>query len=148
MKKQRRLCYEIRKLSQLFHQCVEKNTAGLTRMQCFLIGYMEEREAQGIDTYQKDIEKEFRITRPTASQTLSLMEEKGLIFRLEVEHDRRLRKLVLSPASLERAKDMKARIMAEEKALFDLFTPEEKELFFSYFDRMANYLEDNNEHRD
>ena len=36
------------------------------------------------DIYQKDVEKEFGITRSTASRVLVLMEEKGLVKRMGV----------------------------------------------------------------
>lgn len=53
------------------------------------------------DVFQRDIEKEFRIRRSTASKMMKLMEQKGLIKRVPVDYDARLRKLVLTDKALE-----------------------------------------------
>jgi DNA-binding MarR family transcriptional regulator len=65
----------------------------------FIIAYLAEH--QDVDTYQKNIEKAFSISRSTASKVITSMEQKGLIKRMEVEHDARLKKLVLTPAAFE-----------------------------------------------
>ena len=44
------------------------------------------------DVYQKDIEEHFSVTRSTVSKVVKLMEEKGLIQRLPVPGDARLKK--------------------------------------------------------
>ena len=44
---------------------------------------------------QKDIEREFSISRSTVTNILKLMEKKGYICRETVEHDSRLKRLVL-----------------------------------------------------
>ncbi len=64
----------------------------------FIIVYIYKSEN---DVYQKDIEKEFGITRSTASNIISLMEKKNLVIREKVESDARLRKLVLTDIAKE-----------------------------------------------
>ena len=54
------------------------------------------RDHDGKDIYQKDIETEFSVSRATASNMLAVMERKGLVRREAVEHDARLKKLVLT----------------------------------------------------
>lgn len=53
------------------------------------------------DVFQRDIEKRFKIRRSTASKMMKLMEQKGLIMRVPVDYDARLRKLVLTDKALE-----------------------------------------------
>ena len=48
------------------------------------------------DVFQKDIEREFGITRSTASNIISLMEKKNLVVREKVDYDARLKKLSLT----------------------------------------------------
>ncbi len=93
------------------------------------------------DVYQKDVEKEFGITRSTASRVLVLMEEKGLVKRLSVEQDARLKKLVLTEKSSLLGEKM--RIVGEQTdvKLLEGFTEEEKQQLFSFIDRMVNNLE-------
>lgn len=67
---------------------------GLTSMQRWTLGFLKDHE--GEDIYQRDIEAEFSVSRATASNMLQLMERKGLIGRVAVEHDARLKKVVLT----------------------------------------------------
>ncbi len=46
--------------------------------------------------YQKDIEKEFRISRATATNTLQVMEKNGLIVRRSQDKDARLKRIFMT----------------------------------------------------
>ena len=88
------------------------------------------------DIYQHTIEQKFCITRSTASRVLALMEKKGLIERVPVEHDARLKKIVLT----DRA-DAIVSILVEngeriETRLVDGFTDEERAALAGYVERM------------
>ena len=52
------------------------------------------------DVYQKDIESFFKLRRSTVSSQLDTLEKKGLIQRVPVSHDARLKKLVLTEEGL------------------------------------------------
>ena len=69
---------------------------GLTGTQVQIIFFLSNRDK---NTYQKDIEKEFNIRRPTATNILKTMEKDKLITRVAVEEDSRLKKIVLSAKS-------------------------------------------------
>lgn len=136
--------YKIRLIHNQVHKDMEakrlanEEAFALTGMQRWTIGFMREHENQPI--YQRDIEAEFQVSRATASNMLSVMERKGLIERLPVEHDARLKKLMLTEqgrAIMERAdSDMKE---MEEK-LTRGFTPEEKKQFLALLDRVLENL--------
>lgn len=114
--------------------CVrKKDEVSSTNMR--IIRFLKANE--GHDIYQKDIEKEFGITRSTASRVLVLMEEKDLIKRLSVEHDARLKKLILTEKSAKLGENM--RIVGEktDAKLMEGFTDEEKEQLYSFIDRMV-----------
>ena len=70
----------------------------LTPMQAWVIGFLYDR--QDMDIYQKDVEEEFNVSRATASNLLQLMEKKGLILRKSVEHDGRLKKIILTEKAI------------------------------------------------
>ena len=92
------------------------------------------------DIYQKDVEKEFGITRSTASRVLVLMEEKGLLTRSSVDHDARLKKLTLTEKSIKMG-DMMHQIGEQTDAqLLDGFSDEEKEQLFGFIDRMVENM--------
>mgnify|MGYP000774081076 FL=1 len=52
--------------------------------------------------FQRDIEREFSITRSTVTNILQLMERKGYIQRLNVPQDARLKQLVLTEEGIQR----------------------------------------------
>lgn len=78
----------------------QENEGNLTGMQHWTLHYLKEHEAEEI--YQRDLEEVFSVSRATASNMLQVMEREGLIVRVPVEHDARLKKLVLT----ERAQHM------------------------------------------
>lgn len=99
-----------------------------------IIGYLA--RSRGRDIFQKDIEKEFCITRSTASRVLSLMEEKGQVVRVRVPGDARLKKLVLTEKS-RRFADMLHSVFDEiDDALIEGFTETELESFCGMIERM------------
>lgn len=108
----------------------------LTRMHHWIIDYLYRNG--GRDIYQRDIESEFRISRSTTSNMLSLMEKKELIQRLNVESDARLKKVVLTEKAI-RLHNM--HMDACEKLDYFIessITPEEKAEFL----RIINKLRD------
>ncbi|PMD73807.1 MarR family winged helix-turn-helix transcriptional regulator [Companilactobacillus nuruki] len=70
---------------------------GLTGTQIQIIYYLAGQPNKNI--YQKDIEKEFNIRRPTATNILKTMERKELIIRKIDTTDSRLKRLALSDKS-------------------------------------------------
>ncbi len=95
--------YEIRTINNMIGIHVDRYMKNinqdLTRTQTWVIGFLYGR--QELDTYQRDIEEAFDISRATATNMLQLMEKKGLIVRRAVEHDGRLKKISLTDKSIE-----------------------------------------------
>lgn len=69
------------------------------------------------------------------------MEQKGLIQRLSVEEDARLKKIILTDKAREIHQAVKEDLMSIEKCLMKDFTPEEKDQLFSFIDRMKVNME-------
>lgn len=92
------------------------------------------------DIYQKDVEKEFGITRSTASRVLVLMEEKGLVKRLSVEHDARLKKLILTEKSERMGEAMQQIGEQTDAQLLKGFSETEKNQLYAFIDRMVENL--------
>ena len=67
-------------------------------------GWIMEYLYRNSDTpvFQRDIEREFSITRSTVTNILQLMERKGYIQRLSVPQDARLKQLVLTEEGIQR----------------------------------------------
>ena len=95
--------HRIKTINNLMRKTMDKKTGQrpdrATLMHCWIIGFVQDREDSGLDTFPKDIEKEFSINRSTTSEMLKLMCKKGMIEREEVEYDARLKKIVLTESS-------------------------------------------------
>ena len=90
---------EIRSLDNLIKRFIDNSInkerlVQVTGSNGWIIGYLWDNRNK--DTYQKDLEAEFHVTRSTASKVVNLMVEKGLIVRKSVQTDARLKKLVLT----------------------------------------------------
>ena len=124
MDRRETLGYRIRLIQNEIHRRMEAkrsenethSEADLTGMQRWLMGYLKEHE--GEEVYQRDIERAFSVSRATASNMLSVMERKGLIERLPVERDARLKKLVLT----ERAQALLTRAEQDVREMEALLT--------------------------
>lgn len=135
---------EVHRLSKRIHRHMEANRShhkltdvSVTNMH--IIRYLYDHQEQ--DIFQKDLEAAFGTTRSTASKVLQLMEQKGLILRLPVKQDARLKKLVLTERSLELHRRMRENADEMEVTLLKGFTPTEINLLASYLERMQRNLD-------
>lgn len=80
-----------RKINQ-FHR--ENEVEDVTPMHEWILSYLFWHRDEPV--YQRDIEREFSITRSTVTNILQLMERKGYIERQSVPQDARLKQLVLT----------------------------------------------------
>jgi len=90
---------------------------------------------------QRDLEKEFCITRSTASKVVILMEKKGFIRRESVLGDARLKRLVLTEKGKQIVDLIKDDKYVVEQSLVKGFTKEELDLFCSYIERMKDNIQ-------
>ena len=94
------------------------------------------------DVYQHTIEQKFCITRSTASRVLTLMEKKGMIVRESVDHDARLKKIVLTDQADAIVNDLKRSGADMERRLMDGLDERELETLFSCIARMRANLDE------
>jgi len=137
--------YKLRLLHNQIHNRMEyqksqnKYDCGdLTRMQRFTIGFLYRNRDREI--YQKDLEAEFAISRATASNMLSVMERKGLVKREPVEHDARLKKLVLTENSLKMNRQIEQDMRDTEELLTSGMNEDDKQRLHQYLDLMIQNL--------
>lgn len=104
----------------------------------WIIGYLSDHADE--DIYQKDLEKQFTITRSTASKVLHLMEQKGLIERHSVAHDARLKKLVLTNRAKEISQLMRQDGAHMNELLTKGFSDKELEVLREYIKRMQDNM--------
>lgn len=142
--KRKTIGMELRSLNNLLKRYVENSqhfqyAKKITGTNGWIIAYLFENE--GNDVFQRDLEERFTITRSTISKVLKLMEQKGLIERLSVEEDARLKKIVLTDKAREIHQAVKSDLMEIETRLMKDFSHEEKEQLFLFIDRMKTNME-------
>ena len=101
----------------------ENGVEQATPMHGWIIEYLYRHRDAAV--FQRDIEREFSITRSTVTNILQLMERKGYIERQSVPQDARLKRLVLTEkGACIREKTMQALHQTDE-FVESLLTPEE-----------------------
>ncbi|MDO4265771.1 MAG: MarR family transcriptional regulator [Eubacteriales bacterium] len=105
---------------------LEEDIMGLTTMQSHVLRFLLLGSVNR-DLYQKDVEEEFEIRKPTATGILQLLEKNGFIVREAVAQDARLKRIVPT----EKAEALRGRIQENiQKAELELtegIDPEELE---------------------
>ena len=93
-----KLGYKMKLLSNAFHRALNNalTESGLTGAQSFILGYLF--HTKDSPPCQHDIETEFNITHPTVTGILKRLQEKGYVEFRPDEADRRLKRIVITPA--------------------------------------------------
>lgn len=94
----------------------------------------------GFDVFQKDIEEEFGLRPPTATGLLKSMEQSGLIIRVPMEHDGRLKKIVPTERALQYRQTVQTDLEVFEKELVKDISKEDLEVFERVVDKMIKNL--------
>lgn len=83
-----------RQVQQIGAHPEDKTGCAITGLHGWIISYLAENPDK--DIYQKDIEQLLSIRRSSVTSTLQSMEKNGLIQRVSVSHDARLKKILLT----------------------------------------------------
>ncbi len=104
-------------LNNLIHREILKNSpcenneensknAGISHASSCIIAYLHDKGDR--DVFQRDLEREFQVRRSTMSKVLTLLEQKEYIRRVEVDYDKRLKKIELTDKALNKADKLKS----------------------------------------
>ena len=140
----RQLGFEIKAANNMIRRKMEvifaqQDGYELNGMQGPLLGYLYHKSRNG-DVYQKDVEKEFRIRRSTATVMLQSLEQKGYLVRVASTEDARLKRILLTEKAIEHHNLIEEQIRNFNMELEAGLTPEEKETFLCILDKMMNNL--------
>mgnify|MGYP005758729463 CR=1 FL=1 len=139
----REIGYEIRVLnntirnsinSMKLNKAIESNPH-TTRLHAWVIGFVFHSKNP---VYQKDIETEFQIKRSTASTLLASMEKNGLITRRSVDHDARLKQVILTDKARKMHETFLVTARKVEENLARGLSDEELRNFFSTLDKISD----------
>ena len=111
-----------------------------TLMHTWILGFLQNRQDAGKDTFQKDIETEFSINRSTTSEMLKLMCKNGMISRVPLDYDARLKKIVLTEKSLKFNQELSRKMNELDKILIKGLYESEVETFLKLCDKLIDNL--------
>ena len=145
MHSERRVGFEVRCLNNLIKRDVERSKVfqESTGLHGWAIGWLYENRDREI--FQRDFENHFSIRRSTASNILALMEKNGMITRESVEHDGRLKRIVLTDRAVEVHKKIQKDICRREERLTEGIDAEELDVFFGVISKIKANLEEKND---
>lgn len=96
--------------------------------------------AQNDDIFQKDIEEEYGLRPPTATELLKKMEQNGLICREPAPYDARLKKIIVTDKALEYKEQVIGDLENLESELTRGVCQEDLEIFFSVIEKMLDNI--------
>ncbi|BCN31355.1 MarR family winged helix-turn-helix transcriptional regulator [Anaeromicropila herbilytica] len=145
MKKKRTIGFEIKTVSNLIKRKIDEIVAvnsdhEITGMQGWIIAFLYDN-TEHQDIFQRDLEKKFQIRRSTATGILQLLEKKQYIVRVPVDHDARLKKLVLTQKARELHERIDSQIEEFDNRLESELTKEEVEILFGILGKIRKTVE-------
>lgn len=141
----RDIIFQVRNLSNLLRHHIDRETAclhlddNITHSNGWILGYLAHHENE--DVFQKDLENAFFVRRSTVSKVIRLMESKGLIARVSVPEDARLKKLILTPEGRKIHNTMNKCLGETEQRLRRDVTDEELEVFFKVMEKFKHNIQ-------
>lgn len=127
-------------IDKYFHSSWEKAGIEPTRMQCATLHYLRHHKDE--DVFQKDLEAAFSISGATVTNILKVMEKDGLIIRVPMEKDARLKKLVMTEKGRQYDEVARGNVIRLESGMEKDFTEEEITRFREYLDRLTQNIVD------
>lgn len=139
----REIGYEIRVLNNTIRNSINsmklnkdiESNPHTTRLHAWVVGFVFHSKNP---VYQKDIETEFQIKRSTASTLLASMEKNGLITRRSVDHDARLKQVILTDKARKMHETFLVTAKKVEENLARGLSDEELRNFFSTLDKISD----------
>ena len=125
-----------RKINQ-FHR--ENEVENVTPMHEWIMSYLFWHKDEPI--YQRDIEREFSITRSTVTNILQLMERKGYIERQSVPQDARLKRLVLTEEGVRIHEKTMQSLHQTDEFVSSLLTEEENAELLRLLNKLRDGLQ-------
>lgn len=114
-----------------------------TQLQGGILGYLYDHREEAV--YQRDIEKEFRTSRATATNTLQVMEKNGLIVRKNQDKDGRLKRILLTPEAEANQEMVLAYMKKMDERMLEGLTDSDRQQLYRYLKTIWANLERMNE---
>lgn len=125
---------------------VDKVIGGdLTGIQGVVIDFIYYKSIEkGEDIYQRDIEERFSVRRSTATIMLQALEKKGYITKESVQHDARLKKLILTEKAIKMHESLDPIVAEFEQSLSEGISEADMEIFLKVLEQIRNNIKKKN----
>ncbi len=143
MRNENSVGFQVREISRLidramFIKSMENGADKITASHGWMMDYLYHNRDREI--YQKTMEQEFHMSKSTVTSVVQAMEKSGYITRVGVEHDARLKKIVLTPAGEQFYRDSQRFILEVEREIQGDISPEEMASFMKTINQMRQNL--------
>lgn len=143
MGRKKEVGHEIHVLSNMIGRKIDeekrqRNMADVSPVQSWVVRYLHEHKGEEI--CQRDLERDFNVTRSTVTGILQIMEKKGYILRVSVPTDARLKKILLTEKGEELYYKVRDHIHETETFLVKGMTEEEVEQLLFLLRKIKNNL--------
>lgn len=142
--KQKSIAFTLRVIHNRIKAVIHKSfprdgNAPQSQLQGGIMGYLFHHPEEPV--YQRDIEKEFRISRATATNTLQVMEKNGLIVRKSQDKDARLKRIMMTEPACERQAKVEGHMRLMDRMILQGMTETEISELFRLLGRLQDNLE-------
>ena len=142
--KQKSIAFTLRVIHNQIKSVIHKSfprcdNAPQSQLQGGILGYLYHHSEKPV--YQKDIEKEFRISRATATNTLQVMEKNGLIVRKTQDKDARLKRIVMTEPAYKRHAKVEEHMQYMDKRMLQGMTETEISELYRLLGQLLDNLE-------
>lgn len=129
-------------LSNQLKRHIDTNAAihGYTGVQGRILNYIMMESAQR-ELFQKDIEEEFGMRCSTATGILKLLEKNGLLKRVSVPYDARLKKIIVTELGMQKRELIMQDICSIEEKLRNGISPQDLNTFQKVMEQLSKNLE-------
>lgn len=108
---EKRVAFMLREIQNQIKQIIHKSLPRFekgprSQLQGGVLGYLFHHRDGPV--YQRDLEKEFRVSRATATNTLQVMEREGLIVRRAQDRDARLKRIQMTEEAYQNHRQVEA----------------------------------------
>ena len=122
MEEENRISFILRVIHNQIRDIIHKNAPRFdkgpkSQLQGGILGYLFHHRDPPV--YQKDLEKEFRISRATATNTLQVMERDGLVVRQAMDKDARLKRIQLTDEAYANHKEIEKHMQMLDRRMLE-----------------------------
>ena len=125
--------------------CYAWKDCGLTTMQNRVLHYILAKSLEN-PVYQKDIEKEFRVSKSTVTEILQLMEKNGFIDRKSSKRDGRMKRIMPTEKAITIQKEVMENIRTVEEKLLAGVNEEDYRTCLKVLKKMSENLAEEKDH--